>query len=168
VKNDVGAEMQKYLDVFNAVKAERVTGLQWQYKLVVKTGEGLGAAILKVLKPSWTTDGPENILNSNGLFFGVWVDAACEAKGILRYNVHAKKLRFIKGQTFAAREFARAFRAKAKSQLAAWPNCTYPVGPITLFEGYVPLDLKTLHSDTSQLMDRFVALTPLLDLMLAE
>jgi hypothetical protein len=164
----VGAEMQKYLGVFDRVKAERATGLEWQHKLTLKTGEGLGAALLKIMRPEWTTDAPEELLNTNGLFFSIWVDAACEAKGVARYNLHAKKLRAIKGETFAARDFARKFRATAKAELASWPNCTYPTGPITLFEGHVPLDMETLQAETSRLVDRFVKLTPLLDRMLAE
>jgi hypothetical protein len=164
----VGAEMQKYLEVFNAVKADREYGLQWQHKLSMKTGEGLGAALLKVLRPSWTTDSPDLLLNSNGLFFSIWVDEACEAKGIARYNLHAKKLRAIKGEQFAAREFVRAFRAQCGDELRGWPNWTYPKGPITLFEGEFPLDIETLHAKSSDLITRFVTLTPMLDKLLAE
>jgi hypothetical protein len=158
--------LKTYLDIFDAVKAERAAGLQWQHKLVVKTGEGLSAAILKVLKPEWTTDPASQLLNTNGLFFSIWVDAACEAKGIARYNLHAKKLRALKGEAFKARDFARQVRSKAKAELAPWPHLIYPIGPITLFEGHVPLDLKTLHSETGKLIDRFVALSPLLDTLL--
>ena len=160
--------MQRYLDIFNSVKADRETELLAQHGLAMKTGVGLGADILKVLKPSWTTDGPEELLNSNGLFFGIWVDPACEAAGIVRYNLHAKKLRFIKGQNFAAREFARAFRAQGKDELSGWPNWSYPKGPITLFEGHLPLDAGTLHADASALVDRFAALAPFLDRLLDE
>jgi hypothetical protein len=160
--------MQNHLAVFNRLKDQRAAEFETQHGLTVKTGEGYGAAILKLLKPSWTTDGPGEILNSNGLFFGVWVDAECEAKGIARYNLHAKKLRFIKGQTFAAREFARSFRAQGKDELVGWPNWSYPKGPITLFQGHVPLDAATLHVETSALMDRFATLTPMLDRLLAD
>ncbi len=160
--------MQNYLAIFNLIKAEKAAAFKSQHDLDIKTGEGLGAAIIKVLKPSWTTDRSNEILNSNGLFFGIWVDAACEAEGIARYNVHAKKLRFIKGQTFAAREFARAFRVQGGDELARWPNLTYPKGPITLFQGHVPLDTATLHAETSALMDRFAALCPFIDRVLAE
>jgi hypothetical protein len=134
---------------------------------LIKTGEGLGAAIIKLLKPAWTTDGPDEILNTNGLFFGIWVDAACEAKGIARYNLHAKKLRFIKNPTFAAREFARSFRTHVRDELESWPNVSFPKGPITLFQGHVALDLSTLGEETSTLMDRFAELCPFLDQMLA-
>jgi hypothetical protein len=158
--------MKIYLDSFTALKSERAAEFQTQHGLTIKTGEGLGAAILKLLKPSWTTDGPGEILNSNGLFFGVWVDAECEARGIARYNLHAKKLRFIKGEAFAAREFARAFRAQGKDELAGWPNWSYPKGPITLFQGHVPLDANTLHAETSALMDRFAQLAPMLERLL--
>lgn len=168
MKNGVGVEMQKYLDIFNAVKAERAYGLEWQHKLSIKTGEGLGAALLKVMKPEWTTDAPEELLNSNGVFFSIWVDADCEARGVARYNLHAKKLRALKGETFAAREFVRAFRAQCGDELEGWPNWSYPKGPITLFEGEVPLDMATLHAKSSELITRFVALTPLLEKVLAE
>jgi hypothetical protein len=158
--------MQSHLDIFNALKSGRAAEFQTQHGLAIKTGEGLGAAILKVMRPSWTTDSPNELLNTNGLFFSIWIDAACEAKGIVRYNLHAKKLRFIKGDTFAARDFARRVRADAKAELANWPNCSFPIGPITLFEGHVPLSPTTLHTDTSDLMDRFAALAPTLDRLL--
>jgi hypothetical protein len=156
--------MQKYLDIFDQLKAERAAEFEAQHGLTIKTGEGLGAALLKLLKPSWTTDAPGELLNSNGLFFGVWVDAECEAKGIARYNLHAKKLRFIRGEGFAARQFVRSFRGAA--DLQDWPNVSFPKGPITLFEGHVPLDVTTLHSETSTLMDRFAKLVPTLERVL--
>lgn len=155
--------MQNHLAIFNALKSERAAHFKSQHGLDIKTGEGLGAAILKLLKPSWTTDGPDDILNTNGLFFSVWVDADCEAKGIARFNLHAKKLRFIKGQAFAAREFARGFRVQAQDEMSAFPNWNYPKGPITLFQGHIPLDTATLHTETAALMDRFAALCPLID-----
>jgi hypothetical protein len=160
--------MKRYLDIFNAVKTDRADEFRVQHGLIIKTGEGLGAAILKLLKPSWTTDGPDEILNTNGLFFGIWVDADCETSGIARYNLHAKKLRFIKGQTFAARDFARRVRARGRDELATWPNLTYPKGPITLFQGHVPLDFETLQAETSMLMARFAAFVPSLENVLAE
>jgi hypothetical protein len=158
--------MQNYLAIFNALKSERETEFQTRHSLTIKTGEGLGAVILKLMKPEWTTDSSDQLLNSNGLFFSVWIDASCEAKGILRYNLHAKKLREIKGQSFAAREFARSFRAQGKDELVDWPNWSYPKGPITLFEGHVTLNADTLRAQTSKLMDHFAKLTPMLDRLL--
>ncbi len=158
--------MQNYLALFNALKAQRSAEFLTQYGLTIKTGEGLGAVVLKLLKPTWTTDAPGEFLNSNGVFFSVWVDAACESKGIARYNLHAKKLRFIKGERFEARQFVRKFRSSV--DLQDWPNANFPKGPITLFEGYVALDVKTLHSETSSLMDRFVKMVPMLESVLAE
>ncbi len=158
--------MQNHLAIFNALKSERSGEFQSRHDLTVKTGEGLGAAILKVMKPAWSTDKPTELLNSNGLFFSVWIDAECASKGIVRYNLHAMKLRAIKGEAFAAREFARSFRAQAKDELEGLPNWTYPKGPVTLFEGHFRLDENTLKAETSKLMDHFAALTPLLDRLL--
>ncbi len=158
---------QQHVEVFNQIREARGAEFQSKHGLLINTGWALDAAILKLLKPSWTTDGGGQLLNSNGLFFGIWIDAACEARGIARYNLHAKKLRMIKGETFAAREFARTFRAQAQADLRGWPNCVFPKGPITLFEGFFRLDIATLKSETSALMDRFAALTPMVDRLLA-
>ncbi len=158
--------LQNYLDIFNNLKSERSAEFKAQHGLVVKCGEGLGAVILKLLKPTWTTDPAEDFLNSNGLFFGVWVDAACQTKGVARYNLHAKKLRFIKGEKFAARQFVRAFRDSA--DVHDWPNVSFPKGPITLFEGHVKLDANTLRDEASALMDRFAKLAPKLEHLLSD
>jgi hypothetical protein len=160
--------MKKYLAIFESIKAEHSANLKMQHGLDIKTGEALGAAVLKVLKPTWTTDKPSEILNTNGLFFSVWVDAACEAVGIARYNLHAKKLRAIKGEKFATREFVRSFRAQCGEDLKSWPNWSYPKGPITLFEGHFDLDLATLGSETEKLVQRFAALAPKLENLLSE
>ncbi len=158
--------MQPYLDIFTAVANARADALG-RDGLIVKAGEGLGAAILKVLKPTWTTDAPELFLNTNGLFFSIWVDQACKKQKRARFNLHAKKLRNIKGEAFAAREFARLFRGEAASVLQTWPTNVYPKGPITLFEGHVHLDPRTLEAETTTLLDRFVAMVPMIDRMLA-
>jgi hypothetical protein len=158
--------MQNYIAVFNSLKADRASEFHSRHGLSIKTGEGLDAVILKLIKPSWTTDNPAELLNTNGLFFSVWIDAECEAAGIARFNLHAKKLRAIKGERFAAREFARGFRVQAQDEVAAFPNWKYPKGPITLFEGHVPLDADTLKQETSELMDKFATLVPVLDQML--
>jgi hypothetical protein len=167
-KHVAGAEMQKYLDVFEALKVEHAAKFASQHGLTIKTGFGLDAVLFKLLKATWTTDGPDALVNTNGLFFSVWVDAECEAKGIARYNLHAKKLRAIKGETFAAREFVRAFRAQSGEDLKGWPNVSYPKGPITLFEGSFKLYPHTLQNETLNLAKRFAELTPLLEKLLQE
>jgi hypothetical protein len=160
--------MQPFLDIFTDLQAARAAEFLARHGLHMKAGEGFGAALLKLLKPAWTTDDPEQLVNSNGIFFGIWVDAGCLAENRLRYNLHAKKLRLLKGEPFAAREFVRSFRAAAKGALADWPSATYPKGPITLFEGHVPLAVGTLKADASALLDRFARLAPLVDEALAK
>jgi hypothetical protein len=157
--------MQSHLAIFSALKDTHAATFKAQHGLEIKTGEALGAAILKVLKPSWTTDSTGDILNTNGVFFSVWVDAECEAQSIARYNLHAKKLRFIKGEKFATREFARGFRVQAQDEVASFPNWKYPKGPITLFEGHI--DLNNLHTETEALLIKFEKLVPVLDEMLS-
>ena len=155
--------LQPYHDVFSALAEEREAEFRSLHGLAIKTGIALDAAVLKLLKPAWTTDPPEDLRNSNGVFFGVWVDEPCIAKRRVRYNLHAKKLRFLKGDAFPAREFARTFRADARNALADWPALSFPKGPITLFEGEVPLKLTTLRAEAWALMDRFAELAPYID-----
>jgi hypothetical protein len=166
VKHGGGADMDNARDVFKALKSERAGEFKSKHDLTIKAGSGLDASILKVMKDSWTTDRPDELLNSNGLFFSIWMDAACKAEGIVRYNLHARKLRAIKGEAFAAREFARSVRAQGKDELAGWPNWSFPKGPITLVEGHFPHDRLTLKSETSAMMDRFAAMVPFLDRLL--
>jgi hypothetical protein len=166
-RTSMTGSMQPYLDVFSSLADARAADLQAQHGLVIKSGEGLGAAILKALKPAWTTDPPEQFLNTNGLFFSIWIDAACVKQNQVRYNLHAKKLRNIQGDAFPAREFARVFRAQVTNDLVGWPSVVYPKGPITLFEGHMPLNPKTLGADTSGLVDRFVGLVPTIERLLA-
>ncbi len=156
--------IEQYVAIFNALATERAGAFKFQHGLAMKSGEGLGAAIIKVLKPSWTTDPAAEFLNSNGVFFSVWVDEACEANGIARYNLHAKKLRFLKGERFEARQFVRSFRDAM--DLSDWPNASFPKGPITLFEGHVTLNVNSLKAEASGLLDKFANLVPMLDEML--
>ena len=158
--------MDNALDVFTALKSERSGEFKTKHNLTIKAGSGLDASILKVMKDSWSTDRPQDLLNSNGLFFSIWIDAACKAQGIVRYNIHARKLRAIKGEAFAAREFARSFRAQGKGELEGWPNWSYPKGPITLVEGHFAHDPATLKSDAAKMMDRFASVVPFLDRLL--
>ena len=161
-----GADMNNALDVFKTLKSERSEEFKSKHALSIKAGTGLDASILKLMKDSWSTDRPDELLNSNGLFFSVWVDAACKAQGIVRYNIHARKLRAIKGETFAAREFARSFRAQGKDELEGWPNWSFPKGPITLVEGHFAYKPATLRTETAAMMDRFAAIVPFLDRLL--
>ena len=154
--------MEKYLTVFHQLATEQASFYKSQHGLAVKSGEGMGAAILKLLKPEWTTDRASEFLNTNGVFFSVWVDADCQAKGIARYNLHAKKLRFIKGERFEARQFVRKFRDAM--DLRNWPNASFPKGPITLFEGHV--ELAGLREETVSLMDKFATMVPMLERVL--
>jgi hypothetical protein len=78
------------------------------------------------------------------------------------------QLRAIKGEAFAAREFARSFRAQGKDELEGWPNWSFPKGPITLFEGHFAYNPATLQFETSAMMDRFAALSPFLDRLLKQ
>ena len=158
--------MQNHLAIFQNIQRNNAAAFKAQHGLAINTGEAFGAAIIRVLKPEWTTDNPGELVNTNGLFFSVWVDAECEAGGLARYNLHAKKLRFIKGEAFAARHFVRAFRLQAQDAVKAFPNATYPKGPITLFEGHVAL--TDLQVETEMLLQKFAGMADLLDRLLAE
>ena len=131
--------------------------------LVCKQGCYNGCCVLKLQKASWTNDPMHWIQNRSGIFFSVWTNQASLKNGRILYNIHALKLRELKGHTIASRDFARDFRERFENVREKWPNVQVDRGPATLMEGWVqtaphPVEKKILH-----LMERFIHLSPMVD-----
>jgi len=89
--------------------------------------------VLKLLKRRWSDDDPAAIGNKSGIFFSMWIDANDPAQ--LRFNIHALKLRGLKGYTLASRKFATDFRSAFAPLGSSWPKYRTNFGPQTLIEG---------------------------------
>jgi hypothetical protein len=156
------------LAVFTAINTTHAPVFLRDHGLAIKTGIVLDSAVIKLLRPHWTTSPPDVIRNHNGVFFSVWLDETKLSSPMLRTNIHAKKFRDAGFPKIAARDFAGRFRNEAKGLLSTWPNVSYPRGPGSLFEAYHPFVLDTLERDTLALMKAFVPLAPIIDHLLSE
>jgi len=151
-------------------------------------GPVLASIALKVYKPEWASD-PQNPLTSPGrIFFSVWVADKSVQQSRLLYNIHALKLRQFKTHRIASRDFAMQFRTKFQPHAHQWPNLSLDYGPLTLMQGWTPLDpatletkaiktktietkaietkaieTKTIETKAIQLIRQFEAISPLID-----
>src|SRR5271154_4582625 len=70
---------------------------------VVMYGEG--CVVLKLFKRSWTNQFQDPLTSESRIFFSVWIsDSTIEEQKIL-YNIHALKLRQLKGYSIQSRNF---------------------------------------------------------------
>jgi hypothetical protein len=145
------------------IQADLTSGLLEKHGLRCVTGDWLDSAVLKIQKPSWTDGGP-----GQGVFFSIWLGDKEIRKNRFNYNIHALKLRLREGYAIKPGDFASAFRGKFASQSGRWPNVCTDYGPQTLMQGWMPLDAKTFRRDVAGLVDSFVAIHGIIDVLLEE
>ena len=74
------------------------------------------------------------------VFFSVWVHDETLKHDKMYYNIHALRMREIKGYHIKSRDFAEAFRKAFKPYENQWPNLSTDFGPQTLMQGWVEYD----------------------------
>ena len=75
---------------------------------------GEDCVVLKIYKKSWTNDSEYPLNSTSKIFFSVWIsDCSLKEQKIL-YNIHALKLRQLKGFKIESRKFAEDFRNSFK------------------------------------------------------
>lgn len=134
--------------------------------LVCKQGFYKACAVLKLQKASWTNDPMDRVQNESGIFFSIWIDEDAARRSLAKYNIHALKLRQLKGYSIASREFANDFRNGFAPARNTWPNVSVDYGPLTLMEGWIGVDSNKFEKDILVLMERFIHLSPLIDRLL--
>ena len=156
---------QQFDGVFAKVKAR--FDEQSRGGLICKQGFYDACWVLKLQKASWTNDSMDQVRNESGIFFSVWVNEASARINRANYNIHALKLRQLKGYAIASREFAADFRRRFAPMRSPWPNVSLDYGPQTLMQGWLGTKADTLQEDLSALMERFTMVSPLIDKLLA-
>jgi hypothetical protein len=134
--------------------------------LICKQGFYNRCSVLKLQKASWTNDRMDRVQNKTGIFFSVWIDESAASKSHANYNIHALKLRRLKGYSIASRDFANDFRDAFASMRDAWPNVSVDFGPLTLMQGYIQIAPKSFERDILRLLDRFKPVSHLIDRLL--
>jgi hypothetical protein len=152
-----------YLDQFEQAAGKLDKGLLAAKGMEFKTGIWLDSAVLKLQKKNWVSDPNELFQPGPSIFFSVWVNDQAIKESKLLYNIHALKLRKLKGYSIASREFAEAFRKKFKPFADHWPNVSVKFGPLTLMEGWKKLEMDRLKEDVLELAGRFLEIGHLVD-----
>lgn len=135
-------------------------------ELICKQGSYKASTVLKLQKPSWTNDPMDRVENTSGIFFSIWTNDRSTVQDRVNYNIHALKLRDLKGYSIKSRDFASDFRKAFAPIRSAWPNVSVEYGPQTLMEGWIEADSVHLEKEILDLMDRFASLSPLIDRLL--
>lgn len=134
--------------------------------LICKQGFCMKSFVLKLQKSSWTNDRMDEIQNESGIFFAIWINEESASRNRANYNIHALKLRHLRGYSITSRNFAEEFRNRFASLHGAWPNVSVEYGPLTLIQGWIEISLDTAGKDILLLLEQFEQLSPLIDRLL--
>ena len=79
------------------------------------------------------------------------------------YNIHAFKLRELKGYSIKSRDFTNEFRRGFKAFERDWKNVSVKFGPLTLMEGWHYFTNENLESIVEKLADNFLLIENLIE-----
>ncbi len=159
---------KKYIDRFQIVAGKLDKDQLNKKQLEVAVGEILDSVYLKLYKISWTNSSEDPLVAETRIFFSVWINDSTLREQKIFYNIHAFKLRNLKGYSIESRKFADSFRAHFKPFEDRWQNVSLKFGPLTLMEGWIKYDEKNLESEIIKLADNFLAIEYLIDKTLIE
>ena len=155
-----------YLDRFqtaaNRIDKTRLT--RQQLEVAVVTFQQ--CIVLKIYKKSWANPLENPLTAPSRIFFAVWIDPAKEQE--LYYNIHAFKLRQLKGYKIESRKFAEAFRESFKAVEQEWQNVSVKFGPLTLLQGSVKIDPENFQDEVLELSNKFLEIEHMIDDTLAK
>ena len=154
-------DFTNYKKIFEAASSELNAELPTTSPLQCKAGIWLSSIVLKVQAPSWINDSAK--MFESGIFFSVWMGEEDICKKRLFYNIHALKLRHLKNYSIESRKFAKMFREKFIDLKKPWPNVSLDHGPLTLMEGWIPLNEGNLQEDLVKLSRKFFKIAPVID-----
>ncbi|UWX62617.1 hypothetical protein N0B40_10055 [Chryseobacterium oranimense] len=131
--------------------------------LKLSVEEVLESVALKIYKPEWSNDFKSPLNSKSRIFFSVWVNDKTIKEGKRYYNIHALKLRELKGYKISSRNFAEKFRTQFIKYQEEWENVEVNFGPLTLMEGWINLNIETIQNDIIDLAWNFLKISPLID-----
>ena len=155
-----------YAKEFHTAASQIDKKLLAQKQLKVWVGTFQECDVLKIYKQSWANPNEDPITSPSRIFFSIWVDPAKEEK--LLYNIHALKLRQLKGYKVESRKFAEVFRREFKAFAHDWENVNINHGPLTLMQGFVTPESKDLKNAVLKLTGHFLKIQHLIDQSLGQ
>ncbi len=156
-------DYKHYLSVFQKAATQLDKKTLKEKQIEVAVGEVLNSVFLKLYKNSWTNPSKDPLTSESRIFFSIWTnDIAIKEQKIL-YNIHALKLRHLKGYKIQSRHFADIFRDSFKSLDKKWENVNVKLGPLTLMEGWIKVDLDNFENEVVELANNFIEIEHLVD-----
>ena len=155
-----------YLKEFEKARGRLDNNVLAQKRLEAETGFWLESVVLRLHKKTWANKPLTQPQGDAAIFFSIWLNGKGEQENKLFYNIHALKLRQLKGYKLASREFANAFREQFESHIDHWPNVSINFGPLTLMEGWVQYDPAAVDEGIYKLANQFLEIDFLIDELL--
>jgi hypothetical protein len=150
-----------YIKSFKEVENMLAPSKLDKHQLETAIGEYQDCVFLKLYKNSWANPSDNVITSPSRIFFSVWINN--DNTGKLFYNIHALKLRHLKGYKIESRKFADSFRTAFSPFEKQWPNVSTKFGPLTLMEGSININLNELNPTTLSLCQKFMDIQHLID-----
>ena len=152
-----------YLEKFQKAADQLDQKMLHEKEIEAAVGVVLDAVFLKLYKKSWASSAQDPLTAVSRIFFSIWIndDAIQEQK--IYYNIHAFKLRHLKGYAIQSRQFAGLFRSRFNIFETQWPNVSVNYGPLTLMEGWVSCDANDFQNEILSLANNFLSIAHLVD-----
>ncbi|MGH2666646.1 hypothetical protein [Flavobacterium sp.] len=161
-------DFENYLDKFKK-SADRLDKSRLDKKeLEISVGIVLDSVYLKLYKREWTNDLNNPLSSETRIFFSVWVNEKTLEENKVFYNIHALKLRKLKGYSILSTKFAESFRKKFKKYQENWDNVSVKFGPLTLMEGWAYFEEENIEKIVLRFAENFVEIENLIGQTLKE
>jgi hypothetical protein len=152
-----------YLNQFKNAAAKLDQSLITEKGIEVTVGIWLNSIVLRLIKPKWANNPHARPQTGSAIFFSVWINEGALEGHQISYNIHALKLRKLKGYKLTSRKFATAFREKFKPFEKAWPNVSVDFGPLTLMQGWKDTTPTQIEQQVFELALEFLKIDFLID-----
>lgn len=156
-------DIEKYLEKFKKAASQLDSNQLRKKQMEVSVGVVLNSVFLKLYKKSWANPFQDPLTADSRIFFSVWINDAAIKEQKIFYNIHAFKLRKLKGYFIQSRKFADTFRHRFKEFEHKWQNVRTDFGPLTLMEGWLKIDLEDFQNDIFKLGNNFLEIDYLID-----
>jgi len=161
-------DYEYYLKKFKNSSARVDRKMLSKKNLGIHVGVTLNSVVLKLYKKEWTNDKADPINAKTRIFFAIWVNDKTIKKNKVFYNIHALKLRQLKGYSITSWDFANSFRKDFRKFKQNWKNVNVEFGPLTLMEGWEYFEDENLESIVLKLASNFLEIENLIDNTLAK
>jgi hypothetical protein len=155
-----------YLDQFSKAASRLDKKILQKKQIEVETGTWLQSVVVKFHKKHWANKPYEKPQTGAAIFFSAWISGKAEKENKIYYNIHALRLRQLKGYKIESRKFAAAFRKKFKSFESNWDNVSVDFGPLTLMEGWKNFNAEDLQNNITELARQFLEIDYIIDELL--